>query len=258
MNTSIAVTQSGKLANPLDLYLDPEKFEHVWRIANALAKSDLVPDQFKRKPENCFLACQMAFRCGVDPMAFLQKSYVIAGKPAIETQLAIAMVNSSGRLTGSIRYKHDGKGKERACTAYCVEAATGEVLQHTLHWHTVEAEGWVAKKGSKWITDPLLMLEYRSAMRLIRTHFPEVLLGMLTKEEAEEASTLDAVAVRQVTNGSHGDDATTLTQRLQAKLGQQVDADPPEVPSADDVDRPEAGGELFGDDTELATNREET
>lgn len=264
MTGSIALTQNGKLANPLELYLDPEKFEHVWRIAQALAKSDLVPDHFKRKPENCFIACQMAFRTGVDPMAFLQKSYVIAGKAAIETQLAIAMVNSSGLLTGSIRYKHDGKGKDRACTAYCVEKSTGEVLQHTLHWHTVEAEGWVAKKGSKWVTDPLLMLEYRSAMRLIRTHFPEVLLGMLTKEEAEEVATVDAVSVRQssVSRVTHADDqdGSTLAERLQAKLGGPVEAAPDVEQQAQAADGPLTQDDLdfaAADEQALAINRED-
>lgn len=255
--SQLAVTSTGKLANPLDLYLDPEKFEHVWRIANALAKSDLVPDHFKRKPENCFLACQMAFRCGVDPMAFLQKSYVIAGKPAIETQLALAMVNSSGLLKGSIRYKHDGKGKDRSCTAYCTEAATGEVLQHTLLWHTVEAEGWVAKKGSKWISDPLLMLEYRSAMRLIRTHFPEVLLGMYTREEAEEMATMDAVSVTRSPVQSQIE-RRPLVERIEARATLEdgeiplvtkpfLDAD--DMPSADEL------ADLAADEKELAINQ---
>jgi hypothetical protein len=192
-------------------------------------------------------------------MAFLQKSYIIAGKPAIEAQLAIAMVNSSGLLRGSIRYKHDGKGKDRACTAYCVENATGEVLQHTLHWHTVEAEGWTSKKGSKWITDPLLMLEYRSAMRLIRTHFPEVLLGMLTKEEADEVNTLDAGFSPQATQ------RTSLAERLQTHLAAPddtpaVDESKPAMEftmQPDDAPTPEELFALQADEEAHAMNRED-
>lgn len=185
------VREDGRLADPLRLWLDPALFEHVYRIAKSLAASDSVPERFRGKPENCFPVVQMAFRCGQDPMMFLQNSYVIAGRPAIEAKLAIALLNASGKIRGSIKFNHDGKGKDRSCTAYAVEAATGEVIEETLHWATVESEGWVSKKGSKWVTDPMLMLKYRSAMRLIRTAWPEVLMGMLTKEEAEELNTVE-------------------------------------------------------------------
>jgi len=46
--------------------------------------------------------------------------------------------------------------------------------------------GWWTKKGSLWpgITD--LMLKYRSAMWLIRTNCPEVLMGIRSKEEIDD------------------------------------------------------------------------
>src|SRR5690606_9631062 len=118
---------------------------------------------------------QIAARCGLDPFGVLQNMYVISGKPAFETKLALAMLNVSGRTKGPIQYVHENRGKDRQVTAVVQDAATGQVLKHTLHWATVEQEGWLKRAGSKWATDPLLMLEYRAAMRLIRTHYPDVL-----------------------------------------------------------------------------------
>lgn len=169
--------------------LDSAKFEHLQRVAKVFAASELVPAHFRDKPANCIVALQMALRLQVDPFMFLQNCYLISGKPSIETKLAIALLNASGRISGSVRYKVEGSGEKLACTAYCVESGTGEVLEHRLDWETVKRCGWAAK--GTWATDPKLMMMYRSAMRLIRTHFPDVLLGMLSKEEAEEIGTVE-------------------------------------------------------------------
>jgi hypothetical protein len=75
--------------------LDTAKFNHMWRVATMFSKSDLVPQQYKDKPENCMVAISTALRMRVDPLMFLQKSYVVQGKPGIESQLAIALANSS-------------------------------------------------------------------------------------------------------------------------------------------------------------------
>lgn len=197
----IAVHDTGEFAN----LLDTARFEHLWRVATAFAKSDLVPQHFRSKPENVFVALQMAIRTGVDPYMFLQNCYIVQGRPGIESKLAIALLNRSGRIKGSLKYRFEGQGKTLGCVAFCVETATGEMIEHRLDWATVEAEGWLSKSGSKWKTDPQMMMQYRAAMRLIRLHFPEVLLGMYSLEEAEDMATIDAKPV------------STITQRLEAR-----------------------------------------
>ena len=49
---------------------------------------------------------------------------------------------------------------------------------------TARKEGWI--KNSKYKTMPEQMLRYRSATWLIRTHCPEVLLGMQSSEEIQD------------------------------------------------------------------------
>ena len=60
--THQVVTDTGPFAN----WLDSNKYNHLWRAAQMLASSDLVPDHFKNKPANCFIATQMAIRLGVE------------------------------------------------------------------------------------------------------------------------------------------------------------------------------------------------
>ena len=173
-----------------ELWLDVSRFEHIWRVATCLAKTQLVPQHFRGHPEDCFVICQLAFRLNVDPLMMLQKSYVIDGKAGIESQLAIAMINASMKIKGSIKYDLTGEGESLSCRATC-ETRDGESVSHTLHWRTVESEGWLHKRGSKWKTDPEMMIQYRAAMRLVRLHFPEILMGMNSSEELIEMQSLD-------------------------------------------------------------------
>lgn len=172
--------------------LDTNKFEHLWRVAKTFAATNLVPELFRNKPENCFVGLQMALRSGIDPLLFLQNCYVIQGKPAVETKLAVAMLINSGLIEGTIDYQFTGTGNNLACTASVTLKKTGERVEHTLTWDTVTKNGWAAKDG--WKKDPVLMMQYRSAMRLIRSHFPDVLLGCYSKEEASDMQTINSTA----------------------------------------------------------------
>lgn len=175
--------------------LDPERFNHLWRVATAFARSTLVPDNFRGSPDNCFIGIQLAMRLEVDPFMLFQGLSVIHGRPNMEGKLMIALLNSSGKIKGTIRYRFDGQGDKYGCTAIVTDAETGaEVEGPKVDWEMVKAEGWSDDKKtrdgktikSKWKTMARLMFHYRSAAYLVRTHYPEVLMGLQTREEAED------------------------------------------------------------------------
>lgn len=193
-----------------DNYLNPARFDQIWRIANSFAASDLVPDHFKGKPANCFIAIQMAFRANIDPMIALQNIYIVHGKPGLESKLAIAMANTSGRLNGSISYEEKGTpGQPDFVVTAKAETEYDEPISATVSMADAIAAGWTKNQAYK--TMPALMLRYRAAMFLIRTHLPEVVFGMQTKEEIE-----DVIAAKNVTPV-------------------QVSLPPPPQPESDDV-----------------------
>lgn len=183
----VAVTDNSDFAN----ILDTAKFEQLQRIAKVFAACDLVPDHFKGKLPNCIIATQMALRLGVDPLAFMQNSYIVSGKCGVETKLATSLLNASGLIRGVIRYEITGSVQDKTlkCTAACVDRTTGEEVSHTLDWSDVVANEWNTKPA--WKKDPRLMIQYRAAMRLIRLHYPGVILGLYAKEELEDMSTID-------------------------------------------------------------------
>jgi hypothetical protein len=169
-------------------YLDTVKFMQIQRVAAMFAASDMVPVHYRGKTANCALAIHMSTRLDIDPMMFMQNSYVIHGKPGIQSIVAIALVNSRGPFTGPIQWKFAGtiKDKTRQCTAYVTHKVTGQVCESTVTWAMVEAEGWNKKDGSKWLSIPDQMFQYRSASFLAKLYCPEVLLGMVMKDELED------------------------------------------------------------------------
>lgn len=156
----------------------------MWRLSQMYASSTLVPAHYQNSPSNCFIACQMAFRMGIDPLAFMQNSYIVHGRPGIEAKLAIAALNTSGLIKGRVTYERIGSGKSGSCVAKVVDRESGEtIVGAPVTWELVSAEGWSKRGDSKWNTMPDLMFQYRAAMFLIRTIYPEVVMGIKTVDE---------------------------------------------------------------------------
>jgi hypothetical protein len=170
-----------------DNLLNPEKFEHIWRVAKAFAISGMVPDHFKTT-EAAFVAVQMAVRLEVDPFMLMQHTYVIHGRPGMTGQLAIALVNARGPFRTPIMFELTGDGGSRACTAYAEHGATGKLCEMTVSMAMAQAEGWTSNK--KWQSIPDLMLQYRAGAWLGRVYAPECLMGLLTEDELRDMGPL--------------------------------------------------------------------
>lgn len=167
----------------LGALVDSDAWNRLVKVAEIFSKSKLVPEQFRNNTGDCIIALQMAIRMEVDPFMLMQGMYVVHGRPGIEAKLAIALCNNKKVFKGPIRYQMSGEGKNRQCTAWAINRETGDRLEETVSMAIAEREGWTKKNGSKWLTIPDLMLKYRAAMWLIRTHCPEVLMGLQSRDE---------------------------------------------------------------------------
>lgn len=157
-------------------------------LSKSLAQSDIIPETFKGKPANVFIALDMAERMGAGPFAIMQNMYIVYGNPSFSSKFLIACFNACGRFT-SIKYEFFGTPNTDGwgCKAYAVEKATGEkVASIDVTIQMAKAEGWYDKKGSKWKTMPQLMLQYRAAAFLIKTCAPEISMGLMTTEEVDD------------------------------------------------------------------------
>lgn len=190
--TTAAVPMSEKdLSTPYEAKTGfiPTTFGQLVKMAEIFARSKLVPVHFQGQPENCFVALQMAYRLELDPMVALQNIYVISGKPALSSQLIIALINRSGMLKTPLKFKVSGEKETLAVTAYGELAESGETVHFTVPWSMVIAEGWAAK-NPKYKSMPEVMMRYRAATFLARFTFPEVIVGMHSSEEILEESVI--------------------------------------------------------------------
>lgn len=163
-----------------------EVMDKAYKFASILAKSDLVPSHYRGKPENAFIAVQTAYRMNIDPMLIMQNSFVYQGKLSMYSSFLIGLANRSGILKNGIRYIIEGKGQDLKVTAYAYLKDTGDKIEYTISMMEAAADGWT--RNSKYKTLPELMLRYKAAAMLVRTHLPEVQHGIHIVEDLEDAA----------------------------------------------------------------------
>lgn len=187
---AIVVTDNSEFA----CYLDTGKFNQIWRVACMFANSALVPDHYRGKKEDCMIVFNQAMKLGVDPMLFMQKTYVVHGKLGMETQMAIALTNKAKKFKDVLKYEYSGEKTATADTRKCKASATtqnGMLCEAECSVQDAKDAGWWGKKNSLWPGLTSDFLTYRSAIRLIRRYCPEVLFGMETIEELHDSKIIN-------------------------------------------------------------------
>lgn len=178
--------------------MNPATFEHLQRVAKAFAASKILPEIYRNDVASCFVAVHMANRMQIDPFTFMQNSYVVQGKPALEGKLMIAVLNARGGYIDGIEYEYSGEGDDYGCRAFGT-LRNGKVHEARVDIKLAKAEGWYAK-NPKWKNMPDQMLAYRSAAFLLRKYRPELLMGLQTYEEVQD---VDGVIVQSPVGGSY-------------------------------------------------------
>ena len=163
----------------------------------------------------------------------MQNLDVIHGRPAFRATFLIACLNQCGRFT-PLRYRIEGDGMERTCTAIANDKETGEEYEGPpVSIQMAHDEGWATKNGSKWKTMPDLMLRYRAAAFFARTTAPEVAMGLYTADELHDIDTTP--------NGASAQSATEALENAR-------DVTPPAEPE-DESQEPEVPAEDENQDT---------
>lgn len=187
----------------------PTPLETIQARAKQYSASLFVPKQFQGRDgeANCVIAIELAERLGVSPLAVMQQTYVVHGKPAWSSTFLIACINASGRFT-QLRYELTepqektisvrGKAtkiEDITCVAWCLDRETKERLESPpVSIEMAYQEGWYQKDGSKWQTMPKLMLRYRAATLFARLYAPDITLGMRTEHEVEDIGPVQVTA----------------------------------------------------------------
>ncbi len=194
MSDEIMVQESQQMAVmeqtavlPGNVWQNKEAFNQALRAAQMLSQSSLVPQNYQGKPQDCFIAVEMAARMNTSPIFIMQNLYVVKGKPSWAGQACMAMINACGKFR-DVKHVYTGeKGTDsRGCYVTATRISDGETVNGTEITMTMaKAEGWTS--NTKWRNLPEQMLGYRAASFFARMYCPEALMGLQTYEEVQDA-----------------------------------------------------------------------
>jgi len=189
--------------------MQPRNGKELMDMANMMSVSgQMVRDFYRGNPGDCAALIMICQPYGFNPFMVSWKTYK-ASKSAdapvsFEGQLVNAMVNMSAPIRGRLKYSYDGEGQTRSCTVTGIDRETGDQITYT----SPLFKDIPVKNSPLWKGDPDQQLGYYSARSWARRHFPELLLGVYTREEIEESS------VRDITPK----DDSPMVARLKAKV----------------------------------------
>ena len=186
---------------------DRTQFNQLLRAADMLSKTSIIPQTYQGKPQDCFVAIEMATRMGVSPMVVMQNMYVVKGKPSWAGQACTMLINSCGKFK-DVKHIYTGqKGTPtRGCYVSAVRISDGKTVEGVeVTMSMAQAEGWLS--NPKWKNMPELMLAYRASAFFARVYCPEAMMGVQTTEEVYDSTVQPCSEASQLTNELKGETA---------------------------------------------------
>lgn len=162
--------------------IQPTNFSELLKYADVLARSDMVPKDFKGKPENCLIAIQMGAEIGLKPMQAIQNIAVINGRPCIWGDLIPAIMQASGEL----EYM-DETDDGNVATCRIKRRGQPEVVR-TFSKEDAKRAGLAGKAGP-WTNYEPRMRQMRARGFAARDSFADKLKGLQMAEEVRDYET---------------------------------------------------------------------
>lgn len=107
-----------------------EDFGNKWSMAEKLAKSSLLPDDFKGHPENIIIALGMAEKMKMDPFTICQNLHIIRGKLSWSGAFCKTLIEQSGKYTDlDFVYFGDENSDDYGCYLEATRIRDGKRIQ---------------------------------------------------------------------------------------------------------------------------------
>ena len=171
--------------------LMPQTYGELERWAARVASTDFVPKAYRGKPNDVLICAQYAQEIGLGIVEGMRSIAVINGKPSVYGDGLLALCYSSsvceyvkehpilddlGNITGYI-CEAKRKGQDAKMARFTIDDAKRARL-----WEKKGHGG----QDTPWITYPQRMLQMRARGFALRDAFPDVLKGLITREEADD------------------------------------------------------------------------
>lgn len=178
MTTELVTKKSSSLLNP-------DNFDHAYRIANMMSKSEMVPKNYIGKPQDILLAMEYGVSLGLAPLSAVQNIAVINGKPCIYGDGLLAVC--SGHPDFEDLIEEPILAADKTVEGYiCTVKRKGRT--DTVGKFTIQDAKVAGKWGREgpWKTYPNRMLQMRARSFAIRDAFADALGGIRVVEEVKD------------------------------------------------------------------------
>lgn len=157
------------------------KYELAKRVAHTLSVSNLVPDAFRGRPNDIFVAINMGSELGLEPFQAIQSIAVIEGKPCLYGDGLIGVVRASPKCQWiEETISEDGK------TATCRTQRKGDPNPVSQSYSMSDAMQAGIDTKFNWKKHPKRMLQMRARAYCLRDAYPDLLKGLGVVEEQRD------------------------------------------------------------------------
>lgn len=165
--------------------LSPRTFEQALQLAEYMAKSEMVPKQYRQRPGDCFIAMQWGMEIGLKPLQALQSIAAINGKPNIYGDAGKALLLSHGCI---IEEDDAEVVKANSRARCCIKRPGRPPVQRTFSLEDAKTAGLWGKEGP-WRAYPWRQMAWRAFWFAARDAAADLLRGMGGMEESMDAPT---------------------------------------------------------------------
>jgi hypothetical protein len=177
--------------------------------AEWFARSGFMPKHLDT-PAKVYAVVTLGQELGLGPWAAINNVYLAGGKPTINANLMLALIQGSGALE-----RFDAQVTDTEATVTMARRGVGS---YTARFSLDDAERaglLTGYNGQTWKKYPRAMLKARAIADAARTMFADVLLGMYTPDELGAQVTVDA-ATGEITVVSEPEPAPAPSPELSA------------------------------------------
>lgn len=171
----------------------PTNFADVREMAKYMCQATaMVGDVCRNNPGNSMAVIMQASRWGMDPFMVSHECYDVKGNLAYGAKLINSVILANAPIKTRLNYEYSGEGPTRRVRVF--STFIGEDEPREILTPMVKDIG--VKNSPLWKNDPDQQLAYYGARTWARRHAPDVIMGVVTVEEAKAQAAIDVTPRR--------------------------------------------------------------
>ena len=191
----------------------PETF--LKKMCNGNQQAMSMPENQEKAMEksvaNIYIACSYGASLGMNPFQALQGIGVVNGKPTVYGDMLLGLIRP---LCQDFNEFFDANTSTAVCQI--LRKGSRHPVQATFSWADAQRAGLAGKSGP-WSQYPQRMMQMRARGFAIRDAFPDILSGIITREEAEDYTLTEPDRSQQVIQQSQQIEAAPAEKKSSGK-----------------------------------------